>query len=519
MLSVQSTVRNREDGCGVATTHIHRLPPEVLCDAFTSCSHPNRARGELHDVAKYDLLQLSKVCSHWHTLVMGTPSLWCDISLDCDRWPVDATIFLDLLEIALKRGTNHPLSLGANLTSTRDPVRGAVLALLAKHSWRLRHLDLALDKFSHLEDLAHIEGKLDFLQMLSLRSRGQWIEGISIFQTAPRLTCVSFAADDRRFHPRLPWNQLRSFTYDAWYTTVMELPASLDLLRDLSHPDAAFELRGFHAHSNWPVSSLDLPVTSTIASFVVQMDATLGPQHAMDVLSKIFRRLTLPNLRELRCLSTPDTESLPPFPIFWPSERFDALSLRSSFHATLRILDMHNITITEDDLVNSLAHLASLESLFIADQRAIIRYPDHILVGDTLLQRLTLTPDHSLVPRLKHLDCTSFFKFDAQVYFDFVASRVVLGTTPFHCVLRYFTRVLYSIEPLPPSELDPDVRQKLHDLVATGGLQFQLEEEIPDTVLERKSAPYVHLLTRGLTNFVPLDGTDLQTDDNQGHPT
>ncbi|KAJ7147867.1 hypothetical protein C8R43DRAFT_1237068 [Mycena crocata] len=413
---------------------------------------------------------------------MGTPSLWCEISLDCNRWPADASKFVDRLEIALQRGSNHPLSIGANLSHTPEPLRRSVLALLANHSQRWRHFDLQSDDFSDLEDIAHIEGKLDCLQSLSLKSPNQWMDSIDIFKTAPRLTEVSFAVYDPRCYPRLPWNQLRSYTCDCYYTPTMNHPTSLNVLPHLSHPDAAFEFRGFFAY--WPELSLEPPVTSNIASFLVEMEALPSAQAARDVLTQIFRLLTLPNLRELRCFSTPD-RSVPRFPILWPLQGFEALALRSSFNDTLRVLDIRHITITEEELVVSLAYLASLERLVIADQREIFGARDHILVGDTLLQRLTLTPDHiqaRLIPRLKQFDCTSFFKFDPQVYFDFVASRIVPGTIPFHSILRYFARLAWERD-VPTPEFDSVIRQKL---LATDGLQFELEKEIKDSYIQRR---------------------------------
>ncbi|KAJ7149229.1 hypothetical protein C8R43DRAFT_505232 [Mycena crocata] len=147
-----------------------------------------------------------------------------------------------------------------------------------------------------------------------------------------------------------------------------------------------------------------------------------------------------------------------------------ALSLRSSFRDTLVSLDISQVTITEDDLIHSIASLTSLECLMIADQHPHSSVY-HTLVTDALLRRLTLIPDIDpaprLVPRLKYLSCTSVFQFNAHLYFNFITSRVMPGMAPFHGVLRRYHGVTCNF--------DSVVHQKLLDLETAGGIRFQLE--------------------------------------------
>ncbi|KAJ6542802.1 hypothetical protein B0H19DRAFT_957834, partial [Mycena capillaripes] len=70
--------------CTAIFAPIRQLPAELLVKIFTLCSpawdSPDyddaTEETELRRVAKVHLLQLSLVCSRWHTLAMGTPTLW-----------------------------------------------------------------------------------------------------------------------------------------------------------------------------------------------------------------------------------------------------------------------------------------------------------------------------------------------------------------------------------------------------------------------------------------------------------
>ncbi|KAJ7121793.1 hypothetical protein C8R43DRAFT_1150892 [Mycena crocata] len=152
--------------------------------------------------------------------------------------------------------------------------------------------------------------------------------------------------------------------------------------------------------------------------------------------------------------------------------QFGSLSLRSSFHDTLRVLEIPDVTIIEEDLLRIRDSLVSLETLVIGDQLGFRDIPEHILITDTLLLRLTRTTDSQLIRRLKRFFCTSFMEFSADVYFNFVASRIASGEEPFRCGLRYLAYTL--------NEFDAVVHQKLLDLVQKGEVDFSIgKEEVP----------------------------------------
>ncbi|KAJ7147861.1 hypothetical protein C8R43DRAFT_1237061 [Mycena crocata] len=466
----RSKVQDYANGCRAALAPVRRLPPEVLCEIFAPFSHSDPAHtkeAELDNIAKFELLQLSQVCSYWHTLIMGTPIFWSDISVNTDCWPSrgygDGCWPLnEALKTSLHRGARYPLNISVNLAdiscSRGKPI--PALSLLAAHSRRWQNLCLCMGAHQDY-DFSQVNWKLDSLEKLSWRSKAReltGIEAITIFATAPRLTEVLLYANSPRYCPRLPWSRLRCFTYDAAGSYSYEVSVVLDMMRNMSYPGATFEVRNWNSFS---VPSLDQPpFPCRIASFLVDMvDAR--------ITRRLFAGVSLPHLRELHLR--------PGGHIGWSliANEFEALSLRSSFCDTLRTFDMCQVLITVEELVNCLASLPSLERLILSDSK---NRPtsDHLLISDELFRRLTLMPDptfaSSLLPRLRHFDCTSCFKFDSHVYFDFIVSRVAGGGTPFHSILRPLHGGQY--------ELDSEVHQKLLDLVATGGLRFHFETEI-----------------------------------------
>jgi hypothetical protein len=288
------------------------------------------------------------------------------------------------------------------------------------------------------------------------------IGNVAIFQDAPQLQHVHLRTFEMPFCPKLPWGQLRTFTYQAGEFAT-DLVPFMAFLGNLSHPEAAFELRDFSP------KRLDLtlplpPIRSTISSLLVVLNEAEQPQ-STETLGQIFGCLTLPRLRELH---------IPPHwsQTYWPLNQFESLSSRSSFHDTLRVLELHGITITEDELVRSIMSLAFLERLAISDRLAMrhINLPDHVLISDSLLLRLTRPSDKSdlsLVPQLKYFGCTSLCRFSAQLLFDFMASRVSPGKGPFQTIIH---RLGYA-----SIEFEPQTFQQLQALVQKGELLFDLQ--------------------------------------------
>ncbi|KAJ7202382.1 hypothetical protein GGX14DRAFT_699220 [Mycena pura] len=418
------------DGCRAASAPVRLLAPEILCEIFGYIANPTPSTyisspEALGTLAKQDLLQLSQVCTLWHDLIMGTPALWSDIDIMGIYWSGE---HLKVLKACLERGKDCLLTMTLNFLDIHSEHLQPLMELLVHHCHRWLHLSLVIDP-SRLSLFQAFKGRLHSLQEITLSVHswpGLASTGTNVFEDAPRLTQVYFTTSPWISGlPRLPWGQLRSFTCADTGTY-----GFLDVMRNLSAPNATFTLRNFHPYGDPPHLP---PITSHISSFSLEMPVR-DVQYSMQVLGGMLDCLTLPRLRQLS-IDGHGGE-------IWPVDQFESLSMRSSFHNTLHSLDLRRIRIAEDELLRSLASLASLESLAIADQPAISvdgKIEQIDLITNSLLLRLTWTPSSSdtcPIPRLSRFCCITRFQFNPRVYRDFLASRIALNGEPFEASIR-----------------------------------------------------------------------------------
>ncbi|KAJ7685802.1 hypothetical protein DFH06DRAFT_1463745 [Mycena polygramma] len=471
MRTDRTKLQEYTDACRSVFSPVRRLPPEILCEVFISVPSTTSA-GWIESVAyvaKSHLLRISAVCASWRSLVIGTPRFWSYIDISPGHW-IGATIepdrrFLAALQMCLERGAQHPLTLSATFTGD-SPLSPPVLDLLAQHSdrWQSVHFFIAP---AELHTLRHAKGRVNMLQKLSLSlyegDVGEdWIYDTDLFYDAPRLNHVLLPLPFMAPVPRLPWKQLLTFTCCTPHFT-KDLISIMALMANLSHPEAAFELHNLDDHVEYP---LHLPlIKSTIASLTFVLNQPKDEERSMQILGKIMGCLALTDLHELHIRSRLIGNMTP-----WPVIQFQSLSWRSSFHNTLRVLEIPGLGITDDQLVLSLVSLDCLERLIIADRPGYGRHnlAEHSLMTDSLLLRLTCTPDTSnLVPRLNYVHCTSLCKFSTDVFFDFMASRVLSSRGVFEAVVRCHEGT--SVE------FEPGMLHKVSYLVSAGALKFRLE--------------------------------------------
>jgi hypothetical protein len=400
---------------------------------------------------------------------MDTPGLWSDITVHAYRWTQESDRFMQLLKLCLERGARHPLILSVHSGTLSSVQAQALFELLAEHSdrWERVSFLMAVDE---LKPFRPVDRGLDSLRSLSLElisvteEEMADIGNVDIFEDASNLQHVHLSTYNVPFCPKLPWRQLRTFTYQGVYVT--DLAPFMAFIGNLSHPEAAFELRDFNparVDSILPLS----PIRSTISSLLVVLDTYMAEHHqSTQALGQILGCLTLPHLRELHIpLQRAQT--------YWPVNQFESLSSRSSFYDTLRVLELSGIAITEDELVRSIVSLRCLEHLVVSEQRVIFSYttrPENVLISDSLLLRLTWHSDKSdlsLVPQLRYFGCTSFCMFSAQVLFDFMASRVAPDKRPFQTIIRRLGDTYV--------EFEPQIFQRLQELVQKGDLRFELQ--------------------------------------------
>ncbi|KAJ7779839.1 hypothetical protein B0H16DRAFT_726826, partial [Mycena metata] len=153
------------------------LPAETLVEIFGLAVQEARA-ADIHrthvspqmamaDLANAPLLALSRVCTVWHEIAIGTPSLWATDQVDSALWATPATSakMMDLLRVVLKRSKSLPLEIW--IFSHQEVPHDPALELLAQHSERWRSLKISGTNFD-LGPLVNIKGRLPQLESLSL---------------------------------------------------------------------------------------------------------------------------------------------------------------------------------------------------------------------------------------------------------------------------------------------------------------------------------------------------------------
>ncbi|KAJ7112155.1 hypothetical protein C8R44DRAFT_932753 [Mycena epipterygia] len=142
-------------GCTSLLSPIRRLPfVEIfaLCSAeFTPTFTDGPALGlfplqiAFMRLAHGPRRALSRVCTRWHGVAMGTPALWTRLDLDTVLWrtPAFTRTATVLLVGALERGGNSLLTVELTLDEHFPPT--PALALLTAHSARWQALSVTCD--------------------------------------------------------------------------------------------------------------------------------------------------------------------------------------------------------------------------------------------------------------------------------------------------------------------------------------------------------------------------------------
>ncbi|KAJ7312897.1 hypothetical protein DFH08DRAFT_821739 [Mycena albidolilacea] len=379
--------------------------------------------------------------------VTETTKLWSTISFDTFMWERAPDRFLSLLDWALHRSGNHPLTM-VMAGSLDDPCGEDALELVSQHAPRWWDV-FFWSNFELAKPLVAAEGALGQLERLHLE--GHW-EGPEIFRVAPRLKEITLHADLTRLL-ELPWVQIQKYRY------VGDSHTSVALLGKLSYPaTCSFNINFTKMLSSiaWP--SLSSQVRSLALHVVVSHTGNITT--ISDLIRRLIESLMLPRLESFTLGHYSNVAT-----IIFPVDNFLALVQRSSFYTHLQHLDI-SARLTESDFLRCLSALPILENLSIRD----VRQPVLPLVTDSLLQALTRKPDvPPLVPRLFSLHLTSLLRFTDNVFRDFIASCIDsdLGGP--------FEIVLYTL-PTPEgrNELGTDMMGALTKWILQGDVDLAL---------------------------------------------
>ncbi|KAJ7496512.1 hypothetical protein FB451DRAFT_1207955 [Mycena latifolia] len=421
---------------------------------------------EICRLAHAPLLSLSQVCSRWHTIALGTPSLWREIQLDNVLWDTSESSHIDkvleLLESALARGRNSSLTVMMICDVDKPPFYPA-LQLLTAHSerWQIASLKCPM---TVIDAFSGVKGRLPRLENLELEIWDDESRELDILEVVPRLERLAFGGPLVAIS-KLPIGQLNSFSCLDMLS--VEAPMVMSVMTQLKR-SAEFRLDLEIWHED-PSQVFDVnipPLTSNISSITIEVLETFIPAQCRHTLGEIFANLTLPALEDLKLKS----EQYPHLPLPWPHNDFLSLCARSSFHIHLRSLQLHHVIVTEGELLECLSNLPSLERLTISDHQAVgDKGADQLLITDTLLTALTPKLNKAdLVPLLRYLECSSLLQFDDQVFLKFLSSRSAgcrnTTTDPFQSAMFWLHGHRRALK--------PDVISQITDLRARKELVF-----------------------------------------------
>ncbi|KAJ7274960.1 hypothetical protein C8J57DRAFT_1505696 [Mycena rebaudengoi] len=460
MRTARDSIQSRYNTCRSIASALRRLPSEILCDIFAlippDAQQVYGIKTEMTSIAQVHLLRLAGVCLRWRGLVMGSPVLWSEILLKPKYWahgdgPAQARM-LGLLKFALDRGANSPMTLHVEHDSrSRSP---EPLTLLAQHSGRWRRVTLSL-RDHNIQHLSAVKGQLPLLEALTIDGNSLGARGpdlFDLFGDAPRLTSLTCTLNDA-VQALSTFSGMKQLQHFSLRVKPEQLGAALSFANKLS-PSTRFVLRVHHARSLSPVVA---HIQALVLHFTDDdMDRT------SEALGEIFDNLTL-NAQELSIISI--------FFVAWPLLESLVFS-RSALSHSLKVLEIPDVVITEDALAQCLGELRALEKLVVSDQKSSYYDIFHHLITDSLLRRLTWTPDLScLVPRLNVLRCRTILDFDHDVFLDFVLSRLEPGRNaagPLNVSLALWDEC--------ECKLRPAVAERLRELQAQKKMVFSLTE-------------------------------------------
>ncbi|KAK0188597.1 hypothetical protein F5146DRAFT_672052 [Armillaria mellea] len=279
------------DDCNIVLSPIRRLPTDIILEIFHAVV---QERYDVFEVTKGPWL-LSHVCKTWRTLVREYGALWSSANIT-NVAPGGNRISLRqpamLLGTALKRSGTFPLSvwfdyetkkrrrghqvsesylpfIGSNgeelgpsdgddevFLSNRSsyvtgrsfvklPIECQLATVLARHSRRLKYLNIDVSTTPTLKGLHALNGRLDRLETLHITSSCERIhnELQEYFSVAPMLHSVYLNDLPLASALHLPLRQLRSLDHqlpkmraDVWRTTVQTILHQGSRLTDYGPP-------------------------------------------------------------------------------------------------------------------------------------------------------------------------------------------------------------------------------------------------------------------------------------------
>jgi hypothetical protein len=292
-----------------------------------------------------------------------------------------------------------------------------------------------------LGNLSAVAGSLPLLETLCIEAQNENIETLinvaKFFSHAPRLRRLDFCGPLSAV-AQLPLEQLSCCTFSGLGPD--DLPSLLSSMDRYQLQDTEL-----HVELNFEtlIAALPLDLPSVVSHIeeldICSMEHTGYQSHR--VLAEIFSALTLPAMKRLHLYAVQGSGQ----PLYWPHMEGLALLLRSGSPTRLKSLSLHDVMITERDLLQCLADLPLLQYLFISDHPGLEDLPgkpaNHV-VTDSLLKRITPgpgSPAECFIPNLEIVDFKTLGTFTDDVLLEFVVQRSLLASVdePFECALLW----------------------------------------------------------------------------------
>ncbi|KAJ7648095.1 hypothetical protein FB45DRAFT_895236 [Roridomyces roridus] len=457
----------------ILDTPVRRLPDELLVDILQRCrlgaDTPFNKASEMRRLAGGPLVMLSQVCAHWRNVIHGTPAFWSTFEVDMSNITVPGRIpsaslqqrVLDLVTTALERSQQIPIAVKVRGHPQRPTglEREVIQAVVERSQrWRTALFELRLD-YDMQESLHRANANIPLLEVLCIRALNKTDRrrvpsyAIQYFTSADSLREVHVSGME--VEPLMLWRHSQFINCSYERVECEDLKPLIHRIQILPNGGCLhmqFDFKEIAAAEEQP----KLPsVVSHIGELTLSSSNHEHDKKAERVLANILGALTLPELHNLNFRGMPPKKKSQAEdfePLYWPHAAALEFFTRCESGLNLSHLSLADIFLTKEELLELLASLPALTSLFISDHPAKKR-----LITDPVLEALSVPGTgqafgtaHRLLPNLTRLDIRSRGKFTEDSLLQLLRSRAggsgtVTGRNPkFECVLMWFPRERYE---------------------------------------------------------------------------
>jgi hypothetical protein len=383
---------------------VGRLFPELLSHIFGFCLPQDQYIYPTLNSAPW---VLCRVCGHWRSIAISTPSLWSSISTY--SLPHTQPTY-DLVKTWLSRAGSGPLSLHFHDGTPRSQYYRPLTELMMSYvsSWAHVECNLTPASLARLRELRR--GATPQLESFTLITSALYTlasnHSFDVFESAPRLRSVHLLLE---LHPRvfkLPLAQLTDF-HTSYITSV---DGWLELFNELRVLAKCFCYIYNGSDESLPLRHVRL---LSLRSLQIVYIPSVGP---------FFDHLTVPSLEFLmiedECI---EAEAV------WPQAEFMTFLSPACSSSSLRCLRIINTTISANNIIECLQQSHSLTELWLHDEQK----NEHGAVTDRLLDLLTyrsIGPDGQpscLCPRLQAISFAGGQSFKDDSIISLAYSRRV----------------------------------------------------------------------------------------------